>query len=90
MIRGKSWNDGWLTAYWGRESRGQNKELIFGCPSKSEGHLLNWVFSHAKMAGYDNKNFLQTLESYGYDLTTLQFSIKRKPQNRPAEIPVAY
>lgn len=28
MIRGKHWNDGWLTAYWGRESRGHRQNAL--------------------------------------------------------------
>lgn len=86
MIRGKSWNDGWLTAYWGRESRGQPKELIFGCPRKSDGGLLNFVFSHARLSWAPERNFLKELEARGYDITTLQFSVKRKykPNERPA------
>jgi len=85
MIRGKHWVDGWLTAYWGRESRREPKELMFGCPCKSDASLLNWIFSHAKMWGGGEENFLKELESRGYDLSTIQFSIKRKwkPNEKP-------
>lgn len=83
MLRGKSWDDGWLTAYWGRDGRGEPKELMFGFPCKTDGHLLNDVFAHARLSG--GKTLLKELEARGYDISTVQFSIKRKYRpNEPA------
>jgi hypothetical protein len=86
MIRGKHWNDGWLTAYWGHESRasrGAQKDLVFGSPCRPDGHLLYGALSFVDMG--HGKTLTQELEARGYDITTLQFSIKRKW--RPNEAP---
>lgn len=77
MIRNKSWSDGWLTSYWGRDQRSSlSKDLIFASPCHADGHLLYDMFCHAKSA--NGKTFKEELEARGYDVTTLQFSIKRK------------
>lgn len=76
MLRGKHWNDGWLTAYWGRDTRGASKDLVFGSPCRPDGHLLHSAFNHLEFTG--GKTLIQELEARGYDITTLQFSIKRK------------
>jgi len=44
MLRGKSWNDGWLTAYWDRKERGDEKQIILGSPCRPDGHLLYAAF----------------------------------------------
>lgn len=84
MLRGKSWDDGWLTAYWGRESRGESREIIFGSPCRPDGHLLYGAFCSVDMG--HGKTLVQELEERGYDITTLQFSVKRKfrPNEKPA------
>lgn len=87
MIRGKHWDDGWLTAYWGTESRarkGESKDVVFGSPCRSDGHLLYGALAYIDMG--HGKNLVQELEDRGYDITTLQFSIKRKypPNGNPA------
>lgn len=84
MIRGKHWDDGWLTAYWGREELRGKKELIFGSPCKPDAGLLNIAFTHTPLLW--GRDFLTELEERGYDVTTIQFSIKRKwkPNERPA------
>jgi hypothetical protein len=76
MIRGKGWNNGWLTAYWGRESRGAKKDLVFGSPCRPDGHLLYGAFAFIEVG--HGKTLVQELEARGYDITTLQFSVKRK------------
>jgi hypothetical protein len=84
MLRGKHWDEGWLTAYWGRESRGDKKDLIFGSPCRPDGHLLYGAFSFVEIT--KGKTLVQELEERGYDIQTLQFSIKRKwrPNEQPA------
>lgn len=76
MMRGKNWSDGWLTAFWGREIRGCRKDLIFGSPCKGDGHLLYGALCFTEVTA--GKTLVQELESRGYDITTLQFSVKRK------------
>jgi hypothetical protein len=86
VIRGKSWTDGWLTAYWGKESRRDyRKDLVFGSPCKPDGHLLYGALCFTEVTG--GKSLVQELEARGYDITTLQFSVKRK--YRPNEKPSA-
>lgn len=82
MIRGKSWDDGWLTVFWGRESRGDKKDLIFGSPNRPDGSLLHTAFCSQEIHG---KTLIQHLEERGYDISTLQFSVKRKwkPNEKP-------
>jgi len=79
MIRGKSWNDGWLTAYWDKRER----DIVFGSPCKPDGHLLYGALSFIEFSS--GKTLLKELEDRGYDITTLQFSVKRKykPNERP-------
>lgn len=83
MLRGKHWDDGWLSAYWGRESRGYRKDLVFGSPCRPDGHLLYGAFCFVEVM--KGKTLVQELEERGYDITTLQFSIKRKwkPNEKP-------
>jgi hypothetical protein len=76
MLRGKSWNDGWLTAFWGRDMRGAKKDLVFGSPCRPDGHLLYGAFQVVELS--PGKTLIQELEARGYDITTLQFSVKRK------------
>lgn len=84
MIRGKHWDNGWLTAFWGREDRhAQQKDLVFGSPSRPDAHLLNSAFCHVEIS--HGKNLLQELTERGYDIQTLQFSIKRKTPNTPCK-----
>lgn len=60
----------------GRESRGASKDLIFGSPSRPDGHMLYGAFSFIEISG--GKTLIQNLEDRGYDITTLQFSVRRK------------
>jgi hypothetical protein len=83
MLRGKNWNDGWLTAYWGREQRGSKKDLIFGSPCRPDGHLLYGALCYSEVT--QGKTLVQELEERGYDIATLQFSVRRKwkPNEKP-------
>lgn len=76
MLRGKSWNDGWLTAYWGRDERGAKKDLVFGSPCRPDGHLLYGAFCFTEVTS--GKTFVKELEDRGYDITTLKFQIKKR------------
>jgi len=83
MIRGKHSEDGWLSAYWGRERRNEPKDLMYDSPCSPDGHLLHHAFSYVEVS--PGKTFVQELEDRGYDITTLQFSVKRKwkPNEKP-------
>ena len=83
MLRGKSWNDGWLTAYWGKENRRDQKgDLIFGSPCRPDGHMLYGALSFVDIG--HGKTLVQELESRGYDITTLQFAVIRKAPEKEA------
>lgn len=61
-----------LYAYWSKKE----KDMMFCYPtSKSDGHLLHNWFGHGI---FGTKTIYSELESRGYDLTTLRFSIKKK------------
>lgn len=85
MIRGKHWLDGWLTVFWGRAERGEPKDIVYAYPNTSDGHLLHYVFSCLQVHG--ENSLLKELEERGYDIETLQFSIKRKwkPNEKPPQ-----
>lgn len=85
-LRGKSWDEGWLTAFWGRESDWENPDVIVGSPCKPDGGLLLSALCSLDV-GY-GKSLVKELEIRGYDITTLQFSVKRKyrPNEKP-EVP---
>lgn len=59
-------------------------ETIFGSPCRPDGHLLYGAFSFVEVT--TGKTLVKELEDRGYDITTLQFSIKRKwkPNEEPA------
>lgn len=46
-------------------------------PAACDGHLLHSFFSYTKI---DDKSLIEELENRGYDITTLQFTIRRKPK----------
>ena len=69
---------GFLTALWGKMSRGEDPELCYawgeGIP-KCDARLLN----SALCSPYSHEtSFYEELENRGYDMTTLKFSIKLK------------
>lgn len=78
-MRGKRHEDGWLTAQWSKKER----DLVFGFPRKCDGHLVYGAFSTT----YLQKDFVTELKERGYDLTTLQFSVRRLPENGTASAP---
>ena len=70
-MRGKRCTDGWLTAEWSKRER----DILYHYPSKPDGHLLHCRLGVGSTQG---KALLDELEERGYDLTTLQFSIRRR------------
>lgn len=83
-LRGKSRDEGWLTAFWGRAERWDNPDVVVSYPCKPDGGLLLSALCSLDV-GY-GKSLVKELESRGYDITTLQFSVKRKyrPNEKPA------
>jgi len=79
---------GVLRVFWGRLSDDPTPDIIYqrgdGCP-KPDGHML-YSFFGCKRERRDwqsgqivyEPSLLEELESRGYDLTTLEFSIKKK------------
>lgn len=70
-----------LTVYWNKTS-GQG-DVMFHSTGDSVGgrRLLYHFFSIVKMGnGPDDKSLLDELEARGYDLSTIRFSIDRKPE----------
>jgi hypothetical protein len=81
MLRGKHWDEGWLTCYWDKKKN----DIVYGSPCRPDGRLVHGVFTYLESSS-DGKPFLDELEDRGYDIKTLQFSVKRK--YKPNEPPV--
>lgn len=58
-----------LRAYYGRENRRAPRTLLLDGPNRPDMRLLSRFLS---------EEFLKELESRGYDLTTLKFSVERR------------
>jgi len=77
-----SWNE-WLTAWFGQPTKRDKSDLQFAGPCGPDRHLLYGVFT---MKGPDEDgnitrpSLVEELEARGYDLTTLEFRIRRKPK----------
>lgn len=77
-MRRKKNSDGWLTAVWSKRER----DILYSYPSKQDGHLLH---CHLGTEFAPKKPLLDELEERGYDLTTLQFCVRRKQPAHPKE-----
>lgn len=66
---------GTLAARWRANFEGCGPDIVFSYPESCDGSLLNSFFCH-EMVG--DKTLIQELEDRGYDLATLQFTIRRK------------
>lgn len=72
-----------LTARWSK----RENDVLYWYPSKPDGHLLHAVLS-APRQRYDyttermeyEPSLLEELKARGYDITTLRFTIERKPK----------
>jgi hypothetical protein len=73
------WREGWLTAYYGTHEG--STDLHFAAPRRSDSRVLYDAFC---TKGYDadgnvtRPSLVEELEARGYDVTTLEFRIKRK------------
>lgn len=63
-----------LTAKWSKK----DNDIVFDYASKIDGRLLYHAFCIVKIT--DDKNLTDELESRGYDITTLRFSISKKQE----------
>lgn len=73
MPRRTSRPKGDLTAFWNFKE----DDIMFSWSKRpQDGHMIYSAFSYVK--GLNSKTFVEELESRGYDLTTLKFSIKYK------------
>ena len=62
---------GWLTVRWDK----RQNDLVYGWPTNAaDGALMNLYFNRS---GFDPA-ITRELEARGYDITTLQFRIKKK------------
>ena len=74
---------GELKAQWGKLAH-DTADICYAwgeCVSKADAHLLHNALSSEHLRHLDNKwtpSLLKELESRGYDLTTLKFSIQKK------------
>ena len=63
---------GTLAVRWRPNHQGEGPGLVYYYPdTPADGHLLHSVFRRGE-------TFAQDLEARGYDLTTLQFTIRKK------------
>jgi hypothetical protein len=78
---------GQLAIYFGKAERGDIPDIVYGwgdgC-SKRDGALLHYMIGSKRMQtgirGVEiDPSLLEELESRGYDLTTLKFSIQKRP-----------
>lgn len=76
-MRNRHWRDGWLTAEWTKKEQ----DITYSFPDRPDGHLLHFAFDG--MLPETGKTLLMELEARGYDLETLQFSIRKKTGERP-------
>lgn len=70
-----NFKEGTLAARWRKNPDGMGPDLVFYYPTKADGHLLHSFFSYAKIG---DKTIIKALEERGYDISTLQFTIRKK------------
>lgn len=69
-----------LVAWWGK-IKGESPDICFHWDKHvADGHLLHYFLTRPDVDRHGNvmKSFIEELESRGYDITTLKFSIQRK------------
>lgn len=91
-LRKPKLKDGELMMYWGRESPGESPDMIFAWQGditmRRDTRYLHLVLATQQpdlfttpLFSKMNPSFLEELESRGYDLTTLRFSVRKKGKN---------
>lgn len=68
---------GTLAVRWARDpDRVAGKTLVYYFPDKPDGGMLCHAFENLDIG--HGRSFAEELEARGYDLTTLQFTIRKK------------
>jgi hypothetical protein len=77
--RNRSWEDGWLTVYWGTDEDGEGPDVVYGSPCRPDGHLMHAVLSCERYSydGTREPSLRDELVARGYLIETLRFEIKR-------------
>jgi hypothetical protein len=72
-----------LYAKWSKRERA----IVYGGTNKPDGGMLAYEFEGAK--GDFGRTLVKELEERGYDITTLQFSVAKKPPPPPPPVVMA-
>jgi hypothetical protein len=86
---------GELKAYWGKLTRWDDPDFIFDRGEgvgKPDGHLLYGFLCCERLykrwddsSDAPKRTFIEELEARGYDMTTLRFSVMKKPKDPTKE-----
>ncbi len=70
----------WLTVCW-RSTRDDGPDVYFAGPRRCDMSLMRSVFCVAPVAGVPllDRALVDELEARGYDITTLELRVRRKP-----------
>lgn len=73
-----------LTMKWSKRER----DMMINFPTKPDGHLLHTVLNGQRFdaEGRPEPSLVDELAERGYDLTTLRFTVTRKPCPCPAPL----
>ena len=79
MPRNRSWNEGWLTAWYGTDEDGEGPDVCMGSPCRPDGHLLHQAFNSPRYDhnGQPQPSLMDELKARGYKIETLRFEIQR-------------
>jgi len=74
---GYNFKPGTLAVRWRRNPEGLGPDFVFYYPTNpSDGHLLHSVFDCSDI--HNGNTLIEELDRRGYDLSTLQFTIRKK------------
>jgi hypothetical protein len=75
-VSNSNFKEGTLACRWRKNLGGCGPDLVFYFPRKPDGHLLHSFFNYP--AKGEKRCLVAELEARGYDITTLQFTIRMK------------
>lgn len=75
---------GTLAARWRKNFEGNGPDVVIYRPNRADGALL-WSALAAPMYDDGGRSFIQELEQRGYDLSTLQFTIRKAREGEGVE-----
>ena len=67
---------GTLAARWRRNHEGMGSDIVYYFPNKPDGGLLQYALTHCPLG--ESRWLIDELEKRGYDLQTLEFTIRKK------------